>query len=548
MSEANAARRLAQTTIFYKKKVFQRLHFKRITQYLYIVILFIMQKTVLIQPILLKLLVSLLLISSASSCKLFQGGSGNNIRTDTIIVRKTDPVKVVKVDTFRNCDTLPPRDYVRLIVCTERVGGTVTRCDTTGRIELTAQRKADSLRIVQAEQQRDSLALAELRKPQLKSSYKVVIMLPFMVGDRSAGNEAKATRAVEFYEGAQMAFDSLRRENVPLSISVFDTQDSDSVLQTLLLREEVRTADLIIGPMSNSELRTVSDFAAANKIPMVSPLNPRFSPEIDHDYFLQMSPSYEQQSAQIFAYAERRAARRPKNFVIIGTKDDSLLMEQFQTAYGIYRNDPTARAEMYMSEDGRFDANKIKTKTKSGALNILVAPTLREPFVFGLLRSLSGDGGKPIDPNNKKVQDSYIVFGLSQWKYFETINFEYFENMRMHMTSDAFADLKNPPTTRFKEAYYSEYGMPPREFAYVGFDVMIYVGRMLKKHGTGFFAQLDREPYTGRACRFEIKPIYRTYKTLELNGDIQQKTVVKRYENTFIHILKFEEFKIIKAE
>ena len=507
-----------------------------------------MQKTVLIQPIFLKLLVSLLLISVASSCKLFQGGGGKNIRTDTIIVRNTDPVKVAKVDTFRNCDTLPQQNYVRLIICTERVGGLITRRDTTGRIELTAQRKADSLLIVQAERQRDSLALIELRKPQLKSSYKVVIMLPFMVGDRSGGNEAKATRAVEFYEGAQMAFDSLRRENVPLSISVFDTQDSDSVIQMLLLREEVRTADLIIGPMSNSELRTVSDFAAANKIPMVSPLNPRFSPETDNDYFLQINPSYEQQSAQIFAYADRTAGRRSKNFIVVGTKDDSLSMAQFQTAYGIYRKDTAARAEMYMSEDGRFDATKIRSKIQRGALNILVAPSLREPFVFGLLRSLSDDGGKTIDPNNKKVQDSYIVFGLSQWKYFETINFEYFESMRLHMTSDVFADLKNPPTVRFKEAYFSEYGMPPREFAYVGFDVMIYIGRMLKKHGTGFFAQLDREPYTGRACRFEVKPVYRTYKTQALNGDIQQKTVVKRYENTFIHILKFEEFTIKKAE
>lgn len=507
-----------------------------------------MKKLVNPKTLFLQFFVALFFIGWSSSCDLLKRNRNSNLRGDTIVVRKDTSHKVVKQDTFRSCDTLPPRNYVQLVVCYERVGGQVIRRDTVSRIELTEQRRIDSLRQVNAQRQADSLALVESKKAQLKENYKVAVLLPFMSnGDRSGANEAKSTRSVEFYEGLLMAFDTLRRENINLSVSVFDTQDNDSIVATLLLREDVKNADLIIGPMSSGELRIVSDFSAAYHIPMISPLNPRFSPETDNPYFLQINPSYAQQAANIFKYIDQSPNRRPKNYVVVATKDDSLLVEQFNEAYAIYKKNPEARAETYISQDGRFDSEQIKNKFQRNALNVIIAPTLREPFVFGLLRSLSDDGGKPIDPNNKKVQESYVVFGLSQWKYFESINFEYFENMRMHLTSESYIDIKHLPTVRFKEAYFSEYGMPPRDFAYTGFDLMIYAGRMLKKHGTGFLSQLDKEPYTGRHTSFIIKPVYRTYPSPQPNGDIRQEAALQRYENTYINILKFEQFTLIKA-
>jgi hypothetical protein len=497
-----------------------------------------------------KLIISLLLIVWMSSCELLKGRNRNkDLRGDTIVVKKDTQAKIVKIDTFRACDTLAAQNFERLVVCYEKVGDKITRRDTVARIQLTEERRIDSLRRINEQRNADSLALLDSKKAQLKESYKVVILMPFMSGvTRTGSSEAKSLRAIEFYEGFLMALDSLRRENINMSISVFDTQDNDSIVEQLLLREELRQADVIVGPMSSGELRLVSNFAAAYHIPLISPLNPRFVPEEDNPYFLQINPSYATQSENIFAYANKLPIRRPKNFIVVGTKDDSLIMEQFQMAYAIYKNDANARAEMYISQDNRFDANKVKDKYQRNALNIVIAPTLKEPFVFGLLRSLSDDGGKAIDPNQPRVmQESYIVFGLSQWKYFEEINFEYFEKLRLHLTSESFIDMKNLPTMRFRDAYVSEYGMPPRDFAYIGFDLTIYMGRMLKKHGTGFLAALDKEPYTGRHTKFDIRPVYRTFKTLQPNGDLQEQSAVSRYENSFIHILKFEEFTLKKA-
>lgn len=497
-----------------------------------------------------KLIISLLLIVWLSSCELLKGRNRNkDLRGDTIVVKRDTLQKVVKIDTFRACDTMAAVNFERLVVCYEKVGNKITRRDTIARIQLTEERRIDSLRRLGDQRAIDSLALLESKKAQLKESYKVVILMPFMSGVARSGNsEAKSLRAIEFYEGFLMALDSLRRENINMTISVFDTQDNDSIVEQLLLREELRQADVIVGPMSSGELRLVSNFAAAYHIPLISPLNPRFVPEEDNPYFLQINPSYATQSEHIFDYANKLPIRRPKNFIIVGTKDDSLIMEQFQSAYAIYKNDANARATMYISADNRFDSNKLKDKYQRNALNIIVAPTLKEPFIFGLLRSLSDDGGKAIDPNKPQItQESYMVFGLSQWKYFEEINFEYFEKLRMHMTSESYIDPKHLPSMRFRDAYVSQYGMPPRDFAYIGFDLTIYMGRMLKKHGTGFLAQLDKEPYTGRHTKFDIKPVYRTFKTLEANGDLKEQSAVSRYENSFIHILKFEQFTLIKA-
>ncbi len=497
------------------------------------------------------ILLLLLFAFAGSGCKAIKKwrDGRKNIRTDTIVVRKDTQPVIVKVDTLRYCDTLPPRNYERLIVCFEKVEGKIIRRDTVGKIDLSAQRRIDSLAQIEDQRRKDSIALVESKKPQKKENYRVVILMPFMASSSRVGeNDAKSLRSVEFYEGAQMAFDSLRRMGVDLSINVFDTQDSDSVLQLLLQREELMKADLIIGPIASDELRTVARFAAAYHIPVISPLSPRTVVENDNPYFLQINPSYSTHIQHVLRYSERMPIRRSKHFIVAGTKDDSLYIEQCQFAYQEYKKDSLARMEVYVPKEGnKFDDDQFRSLTRRGSLNIIFVPCLKENYVSNLLRTLTSEGTKSSRYDPTKRQEDYLIVGMSQWKYFENISYDYFEKLRLHMTSESFVDPTSLSAMRFKDSYFSRYGMPPRDFGYVGFDVMLYAGKMLHKHGTGFFAELEKEPYEGKQTRFVIRPVTRTYK-VEENGVIKEKTAVSYYENTYINILHYEEFSLKKVE
>ncbi len=481
-----------------------------------------------------------LLLIFTSSCKFLRNSGGNNkSNLDTVIVVKRDTPKtnkeplVIKIDTLRYCDTSPAQNNFRTVICYESVYGKVIKKDTIAKI-----RVRDSSKNV--------VNIDSSNKNPIKAAYNVAIVMPFMSGgtNKNGETESKSIRALEFYEGVQMAYDSLRRENINLFISVFDSKDSDSVLQTLLIKEELLKADLIIGPMAGAELRTMSAFAQNYKKTIISPLNPKEISAEDNPYFIQFSPTARMQARNILKYLETAPFRRSKNIVLVGTREDSLAMEQFQEEYGIYRRDPNQRVNQYMSVEGKFSSDAFRAQIKRGQTNIIVVLSNRENFVTNLTSHLHQSIGWQV--GEVSTQEDYILFGQSQWKYFEGVNAEQFESTRLHLVTDCFADLKEPNIVRFKEAYFAKYGMPPREFAYIGFDLMLYFGRMLKKYGTDFRNHLHKEPYKGRHNTIKIEALMRERKVMKAT-EIQTETVINRYENSAVNIIKFEQFNFTKV-
>lgn len=469
------------------------------------------------------------LLMSLGACKFIKnlGGGGKEPRLDTIITRK-DTSKVVvpiaKVDTFKWCDTLPEKNGERAVVCYEKVGTVTTKRDTINRIKVAN---------VPAKDTSKPIKIAGFT-PEIKSSYNVVIALPFMTGvSRTGEAEAKSLRAMDFYEGVQLAFDSLKREGVNLNISVFDTQDSDSMMQTLIVKDEMLKADVVMGGVSTAEVRALSNFAKAYQKTFISPINPRDASGEDNPFFVQVNPTFGTHARHIFKYLDTMSIRKPKNIILVAPQDDSAAVRMFQAEYALYKNDVNAKVQEYLAVDNKFSGDALKGKTQSGALNIVVVPTVKENFVYSLARSLGSTDGT--------VRDNYIVFGLSQWKYFEMVEAKHFESLRIHLTTECFADMTDPKIVRYKEAYMANYGLPPRDFGFTGFDVMLYVGRMLKKHGTGFRDKLATEPYKGRHTTFRFAPVQRVRNVMD-GGKIKSETVINRYENNFINIIKYEQY------
>src|SRR5262245_48197255 len=55
------------------------------------------------------------------------------------------------------------------------------------------------------------------------------------------------TAGVEFWEGAQLAIDSLEKEGLQLDVHIYDTRSTRRKFETLVTEDEVKKMDLIIG-------------------------------------------------------------------------------------------------------------------------------------------------------------------------------------------------------------------------------------------------------------------------------------------------------------
>lgn len=72
---------------------------------------------------------------------------------------------------------------------------------------------------------------------------------------------------VEYYEGFLMAVDSLKRTGISLDLYVYDCGKDVSTLNTILAKNEMKSMNIIFGPMHQNQIKPLSDFAEKNDTP-----------------------------------------------------------------------------------------------------------------------------------------------------------------------------------------------------------------------------------------------------------------------------------------
>ena len=88
----------------------------------------------------------------------------------------------------------------------------------------------------------------------------------------------------------------------------------------------------------------------------------------------------------------------------------------------------------------------------------------------------------------------------------------------------------------FRSRFFDRFGAPPTDEAYIGYDIMLYMGRMIKKHGTKFQYALDRESARYLHTRFDINRVVTPTTTGAENLPIEQ------FENKYVNILEFQDY------
>ncbi len=499
---------------------------------------------------------------SVGSCQLFKktpkvnDKDGSKLDPITIRDSKADSssnkyVPITKVerpdvatlpDTVRWCDTLQQTENIRLVVCFERVGNTAIKADTVAVLDYTPNKWVVPNNL-------DTTIRTKL-------AYRVVILLPFMskkfVPAANREIPGHSIKAIEFYEGVMMALDTLKKEGVSLFVEVYDTERDTNVVKRLLQTRALQEADLILGPLTSSNLSIVAEFAKTYKKILVSPLNSRSDITTNNPYYLQINPSFEVHSKYIVNQLERikgieRYRNRsqevdPHHFLVLALEQDSSHVQQLQAEYAIYENNFNARMPTLIRKGVSISVDDIRPLLKKDRLNVIVMPTTTEAFVYNSLREIQ----KMVDKVEQYKGYSIAVVGMDQWRYYTRVNFEYYEYLNLHFTSEYFAP-RFERNNAFRRDYKALYGIGSREFALKGFDIMLYSGRMLQRYGTSFQAHMWKEEANYRHTKFNLQPVYEPQGLLDQPQSQQQAPIIRHYENQYLNVLEYKDYELSRA-
>ncbi len=376
---------------------------------------------------------------------------------------------------------------------------------------------------------------------QKMGSYNVSVMLPFFTnrfGDGANVDQA-SLQAVNFYGGMKIAFEDLQKQGVDIQATVHDTKGSETATTTLMSNPDVTNSDLIIGPFRKNNIKIAAEKAKVLQTPFVSPLSASSNVTKDNPYFIQVSPYLKTHCQAITRHAKEKYSSSQIVLVARNKKAEISRFDYFQDENKkLQGNDNAERFQEYIisttGEEMNFDEIDVSPYLKEGETTVFIVPSFsNKNFIYGLMLQIY----------NTKGQHDVVIYGMPQWMDFEPPSFDYYELLNLHVSSASFADPESTEVKDFRQRYFNRYGTIPNDKAFSGYDIMMYFGKMIDKHGTKFQEKIDSEREGHLNTTFEF------VREVPLSAALQEDfTKTNLYENKHVYILKFEDYGFKLAE
>ena len=336
--------------------------------------------------------------------------------------------------------------------------------------------------------------IPEAPKTYYKDIYTVSVVLPFMVNTLDPSPTLKRNQSVlDLYEGMKLAVDTLSKLGTKISLRAYDTERNVERIKSILNYEELKNTDLIVGPFFQEENKPIVDFSLANKINTFNPLHNNSDLIGINPYAFMYQPSLE----------------------VIGKKSGEFLANYAKKKtcmvfYGTSRRDSVLAANFIQSATEKgltiVAANRLTKEGSKSVLTILATPTEYDEFKYpkeftlkkdslGCIFVASDDAliyAKVISSIETRG-DQITVLGSEAWLDQHTVDLEKYQHLPVVLTAPNYAGLGKQTSKAFTKKFIKTHGRPPSTYAGIGYELMLFLGNQLKKHGVYFQDGLSKD-------------------------------------------------------
>lgn len=282
----------------------------------------------------------------------------------------------------------------------------------------------------------------------------------------------RSYRFIEFYEGALLAVDSLRKRGLNVDLYTFDTGQNPEKVREVIEMGFLDDLDLVIGPVYSMNLDVLSSYIDELKIPVVSPFVQSDSLLKKNPYLFQVRPSQMLEGdiiSQLVSHNHR------KNIVLVHAQDSTKLswIEQFRytlldSLSQFERLEDIVLKEVIYSEiRQRHDTiNEIGDALLSKGKNVVIVLSEKETFVSNVLGKL----------NELAKEYDVQVIGFPEWQKFRNIELDYYHDIGIYICSSYYLNYENKDVKEFLKKYRKKFRTEPVPFSFAwnGYDIAYY--------------------------------------------------------------------------
>ena len=293
---------------------------------------------------------------------------------------------------------------------------------------------------------------------------KIAMMLPFK-SQRDSLNfkgDRLLNITTDFYFGALMAIDSLKKQGLSVHMKVYDTENNKDVSIKISNQIELQEFDVVVGPLFLSNVKAVSNNLKYGKPLIVSPISTKDHSDIANNKLVQERASLDNHTEEMMDYV--KANYENQDLIVI--KNDSEKSErQFNRIIeNIRALNPEKEVNILEPKDGYIKPDDFKVFRDTLERNIVnwFFVTDNEPAYLGDVFNNLG-----VFP----VVDSLLVFGFEKGRNYNKIDNNFLARVNFHYPSNSFIDYNAVDYKWFESAYRRKYFTFPSTYAVEGFDV-----------------------------------------------------------------------------
>lgn len=328
--------------------------------------------------------------------------------------------------------------------------------------------------------------------------YKVALLLPFSVA-RNDSVLAQAhgeidvpyyepTRiAVQFYNGALLAIDSLERLGLNADIDVVDLGDDKGTWNAEIKRETMGAYDLFIGPFHRTAVEQLSRISRGAHI--VCPVPQSSKMILGMPNVSKVTPTRSDLVKHTARYVAMRHAGDNIILANVDLANEKDIQQQCLTALDQALKNATGRLRdsVLVVNPGRRDISVVSAKLDANRLNVILAPSDDVEFVTTLVNKL-----KPL-----ATKFRIALVGMESWTEFGSLAASDLDLLGFRFASASFTDMSDPRTQAFIKTYRERFTSDVDDYALLGFDVTFFYLKALMYQGRAFpdhFTEIHTDP------------------------------------------------------
>jgi hypothetical protein len=275
---------------------------------------------------------------------------------------------------------------------------------------------------------------------------------------------------------------------------IYDSKSTEEPLVSILNKEELSNVSLIIASFNNrAEIKNLSNFALAKKIPLISATFPNDGGMTNNPCFIALNSSLKTHCEELYKYLQRFY---PTSKITLFTRKGAVENYIQSTLSEAARTTPSIPLKIKTVQlTDSFSNGNISDYIDSTRKNILICGTINEAFALRLTRALSA-----------ATQYSSTVIGMPNWDALKDLDKPDCKGIEIIYSTPYNFSRTDKTGAYFTQKYSNKFGSRPTDMAFKGFESMYHFTRLLLEHESSMLDFLSEKNYK-LFCDFDIRPV-----------------------------------------